>query len=70
MVQAHAVVRRLHYSRRREPKGSFPYHRSNNLLYPGGMSGELLRRGAIVGDVDSMKDLLEQGSNPCSTDVS
>lgn len=34
------------------------------------MSGELLRRGAIFGDVDSIKNLLEQGSNPCSKDVS
>lgn len=34
------------------------------------MSGELLRRGAIFGDVDTIKSLLEQGSNPCSTDVS
>lgn len=34
------------------------------------MSGDLLRRGAIFGDVDSIKALLEQGANPCSTDVS
>lgn len=34
------------------------------------MSGELLRRGATFGDVESIKNLLEQGSNPCSTDVS
>ncbi|CAM9325978.1 unnamed protein product [Ectocarpus sp. 4 AP-2014] len=33
------------------------------------MSGELLRRCAIFGDVDKIKNLLEQGSNPCSTDV-
>lgn len=53
------------------PKDSEPYHCSSSIpQYPGEMSGELLRRGAIFGDVDSMKDLLEQGSNPCSTDVS
>lgn len=34
------------------------------------MSGELLRRGATFGDVEIIKNLLEQGSNPCSTDVS
>ncbi|CAM9261196.1 unnamed protein product [Ectocarpus sp. 8 AP-2014] len=32
------------------------------------MSGELLRRCAIFGDVDKIKNLLEQGSNPCSMD--
>lgn len=34
------------------------------------MSGDLLRRGAIFGDVGSIKCQLEQGSNPCSVDVS
>ncbi|CAM9544818.1 unnamed protein product, partial [Hapterophycus canaliculatus] len=32
------------------------------------MSGELLRRGAIFGHLGSIKNLLEQGSNPCSKD--
>ncbi|CAM9882040.1 unnamed protein product [Sphacelaria rigidula] len=32
------------------------------------MSGDLLRRGAIFGDVDNIKCQLEQGSNPCSVD--
>lgn len=34
------------------------------------MSGELLRRASIFGDVEHIKALLEQGANPCSTDVS
>lgn len=34
------------------------------------MSGDLLRRSAIFGDVDNIKCQLEQGSNPCSVDVS
>ena len=33
------------------------------------MSGDLLRRCAVFGDVDGIKNLLEQGANPCSTDV-
>ncbi|CAM9236222.1 unnamed protein product [Ascophyllum nodosum] len=32
------------------------------------MSGDLLRRCAVFGDVDGIKNLLEQGANPCSTD--
>lgn len=33
------------------------------------MSGDLLRRGAIFGDVPGIMNLLKQGANPCSTDV-
>lgn len=34
------------------------------------MSGELLRRAATFGELEALKALLEQGSNPCSIDVS
>ena len=34
------------------------------------MSGDLLRRRAVYGEVEKIKALLEEGANPCSVDVS
>ena len=58
---------------RRHIKNSTWYtheHALQALLSVAVMSGDLLRRRAVCGEVDEIKALLEDGANPCSVDVS